>query len=158
MADTTMASSRYAPQDAPRVVTAYDTATAEDVGKLILRLTLAVLLLMHGVGKLLNGIDPISEMLVANGLPAELAYGAYIGEVLAPMLLILGFWTRPAALLIAVNMVFAIGLAHANEVFALGKQGGWALELQGFYLFSAIAVALMGAGALSVGGARGRGN
>jgi putative oxidoreductase len=55
-------------------------------------------------------------------------------------------------------MVVAIGLVHMHELFALGKQGGWALELQGLYLFGAVAVALLGAGRFSVGGARGRFN
>lgn len=141
-----------------RQVSVYDTATAEDNGKLILRLAVAILMLMHGVAKLTNGIEPIAGMLTQHGLPPELAYGAYIGEVLAPLFVIMGLWTRPAALLMAVNMLFAIGLAHANDIFALGEQGGWALELQGFYLFGAIAIALLGAGALSAGGSRGRWN
>jgi putative oxidoreductase len=141
-----------------RQVSVYETATREDNGKLILRLTVAILMLMHGVSKMTNGIEPIAGMLTQNGLPPELAYGVYLGEVLAPLFVIIGLWTRPAAVLMAVNMVFAIGLAHANDIFALGEQGGWALELQGFYLFGSIAVALLGAGALSAGGQRGRWN
>jgi putative oxidoreductase len=45
-----------------------------------------------------------------------------------------------------------------DEIVALGNQGGWALELQGMFFFSAIAIALLGAGRFSVGGARGRFN
>jgi putative oxidoreductase len=44
------------------------------------------------------------------------------------------------------------------DLFALTKQGGWALELQGLYLFGALSVALMGAGRLSVAGPNGRWN
>ena len=130
----------------------------EDIGKLVLRLTLGVLLLLHGMHKLSHGVTEIAGMLRGAHLPEALAYGAYIGEVLAPILLIAGAWTRLAAAVVVVNMLVAIGLAHAAQLLTLGPQGGWALELQGFYLFSALAIALMGAGRLSVGGMNGRFN
>ena len=135
-----------------------DLGAREDVGKLLLRLTVGGLMLLHGIAKLTHGVDGIEGMLEKHGLPAFLAYFAYVGEVVAPLCVILGLFTRPAALLMAVNMLFAIGLAHSEQLFELGKQGGWALELQGFYLFGAIAIALLGAGRLSLGGARGTWN
>jgi putative oxidoreductase len=135
-----------------------DLATREDAGKLLLRLTVGLLMLLHGIAKLTNGVDGIEGMLEKHGLPGAIAYGAYIGEVVAPLFVIIGLYTRPAALVIAINMLFAIGLAHADEIFSLGKQGGWAIELQAFYLFGAIAVALLGAGRLSFGGERNHGN
>jgi len=49
-------------------------------------------------------------------------------------------------------MLVAIALAHTDEVFTLGAQGGWAIELQALYLFGAVAIALLGAGRLSAGG------
>jgi uncharacterized membrane protein YphA (DoxX/SURF4 family) len=70
------------------------------------------------------------------------AYGVYIGEVLAPLLLIAGLWTRAAAAVVAVNLLFALLLVHTADLFSLTKTGGWALELQALYLVSAIAVAL----------------
>ena len=92
------------------------------------------------------------------GMPGPVAYLVYVGEVLAPLLVILGLWTRPAALVIAINMIFAVGLAHLDQLGSLGKTGGWALELQGMYFFSALALSLIGAGRFSVGGTRGRFN
>jgi putative oxidoreductase len=125
--------------------------THQDLGKLVLRVTIGLLMLLHGIAKLRTGVDPIAGMLAAKGLPGVLAYGAYVGEVLAPILLIVGFQTRIAAILVAVNMVFAIGLAHAAQIFQLSEQsGGWAIELQGLYLFGAIAIALLGAGRYSL--------
>jgi putative oxidoreductase len=82
-------------------------------------------------------------MVAAHGQPAWLAYGAYIGEVIAPLLVLAGFWVGPAALVMALNMVVAIALAHAHQVFQLGPQGGWAIELQGLFLVGSLAVALM---------------
>ena len=123
---------------------------SDDAGKLLLRITVGVLILLHGIAKITKGVEGIEGMLTAHGLPAFIAYGAYIGEVLAPMLLIIGFYSRIAALVIAFNMVVAIALAHANELFQLGKQGGWALELQGMFLFTALAIALIGPGRLGI--------
>ena len=88
----------------------------------------------------------------------QLGYLVYVGQVLAPLLIIVGLWTRPAALIIAANMIVAVVLAHPNDLLTLTKNGGWALELQGMYLFTAIAVALLGAGRLSAGGDTGRWN
>jgi putative oxidoreductase len=123
---------------------------AEDTGKFILRVTLGVLFLLHGVHKLINGIGGIEGMLEGAGLPAFLAYGVYVGEVLAPILVILGWHARVGAALIAFTMVVAIALAHPTQLFDLTSHGGWALELQGMFLFSAVAIALMGPGRLSV--------
>ena len=125
-------------------------AMQADLGKLVLRLALGVLVLLHGVAKLRGGVDPIEGMLTAQGLPGVLAYGALLGEVLGPLMLIAGYYGRIGALLIAINMLFALGLAHMGQLGQLNDQGGWALELQGMFLFSAIALALLGPGRYSV--------
>ena len=131
---------------------------SSDLGRLLLRWTIGILVLMHGLAKVSAGPGPVIEMLRAHDLPGMLAYAVYIGEVLAPMLLIVGLWTRAAALVVVANMVVAIALAHRGDVFKLGTTGGWAIELQALYLLGAAAIALLGAGALAVGGARGRWN
>ena len=133
-------------------------SNSEDTGKLILRVSLGVMILLHGIAKLVGGVDGIVGTVAKTGLPGAFGYLVYMGEVLAPLLLIVGLWTRLAAVVVAINMVVAVALVHMGELFTLTKQGGWALELQGMFLFSAIAVALLGAGRFSVGGARGRFN
>ncbi len=124
--------------------------TLDDIGKLVLRLVLGLLILLHGIAKLANGIAPIEGMVTAMGLPGFVAYGVYAGEVLGPLLLIVGFYARIGAALIAGNMLFAFALAHTAELASLSATGGWALELQGMFLFSAIALALTGPGRISV--------
>ena len=121
-----------------------------DLGKLVLRLALGMLILLHGIAKLKGGVAPIEGMLQAHGLPAFLAYGAYVGEVLAPLLVIAGFHARIGAALMAINMLFAIALAHMGQLGQLNDTGGWAIELQAMYLAAAIAVALVGPGRLSI--------
>lgn len=130
----------------------------QDTGKLILRLALGLLILFHGVSKLMNGIDPILAGVTGAGLPRAFGYLVYVGEVVAPLLIVIGFFTRPAALVICINMMFAVYLVHTTQFFTLAKTGGWALELQGMYFFTALAIALMGAGRYSVGGTSGRWN
>jgi putative oxidoreductase len=130
----------------------------DDIGKLVLRLSVGILLLMHGLFKLMHGIAGISALVQANGWPVWLAYGVFIGEIIAPALLILGLLTRASAVVIVLNMLIAVYLAHSHQLFHLTKSGGWLLELQGLYLFGALAIALLGAGRFSVGGARGRMN
>ncbi|WP_116474455.1 DoxX family protein [Zobellella maritima] len=117
-----------------------------DLGKLILRLTLGILILFHGVSKVFGGVSGIENMLVSKDLPAILAYGVYVGEVIAPLMLIIGYYSRVGAALIVVNMLFALGLAHSHQFFMLGDSGGWQLELQGFFLLTAVAVILLGPG------------
>lgn len=121
-----------------------------DLGKLVLRLALGMLILLHGIAKLKGGVAPIEGMLQAHGLPAFLAYGAYVGEVLAPLLVIAGFHARIGAALMAINMLFAIALAHMGQLGQLNDTGGWAIELQAMYLAAAIALALVGPGRFSV--------
>ena len=122
----------------------------DDIGKLVLRLTLGVLILMHGIAKLMHGIGPIEGMVTAMGMPGFVAYGVYAGEVLGPILLIVGFYARVGAALIAINMLFALALAHTDELTSITQTGGWALELQGMFLFTAIALMLMGPGRFGV--------
>lgn len=124
-----------------------------DFGKLVLRLTLGGLLLFHGVHKILTGIDPIRAMIGAHHLPDYLAFGVYAGEVLAPILIILGLFCRIGGVLVMLNIIVAILLVHTGMLIGLNDQGGYVLELQAFYLFGGLAVTLLGAGRIAVGGA-----
>lgn len=130
----------------------------DDLGKLILRLTLGILLLLHGINKVFNGVGGAEGMLASHGLPAFVAYGVYVGEVLAPILLILGVYTRVGGVLVVINMLFALFLAHMGQLGSISKSGGWALELQAFFLFTGLAIAFLGAGRFSVGGKSGKYN
>lgn len=123
---------------------------SNDLGKLILRLTLGVLILLHGIAKISGGTTGIEKTLASAGLPSFLAFGVYVGEILAPILVLLGFYARVGAAIIVVNMLFAVLLVHQADLFALTKTGGWALELQAFFLFTALALVFMGPGRLSI--------
>jgi len=126
------------------------TRTNADLGRLLLRITLGVCILFHGVAKIQGGIDGIAQGLTAIGLPGFIAYGVYLGEIVGPLLLIVGWFSRLGAGLIAINMVFAIAIAHRADVFKISEHGGWAIELQAIYLMAAIALVLMGAGRFAI--------
>lgn len=119
----------------------------EDLGKLLLRLAVAGLMLLHGISKVRHGIGGIVSMVTARGLPAPVAYGVYIGEVIAPLLVLVGVFTRPAALAMAAVMPFAVWLVHGGDVAKLNEHtGGYALELQALYFVGALTIALIGSG------------
>lgn len=128
-----------------------------DVGKLLLRLVVGGLMLFHGVSKLRHGVAWMAGPLGAHHLPAALAYGVYVAEVVAPVLLILGIFTRPAGLVIAFEMVMAMYLVMDGRTFTLDKQtGALASELQFFYLVGAIAIFFLGSGRYALSKGKGR--
>ena len=124
--------------------------TQHDIAKLLLRITLGVLILFHGLSKLNGGMGGIVQMVQSHGFPGALGYGVLLGEVIGPLMLIAGFHARIGAVLVFVNMVFAILLVHMGQLGAFTAQGGWALELQAMYLVAALAIALLGPGRYSV--------
>ena len=117
-----------------------------NIGLLIFRLNFGVLMLFHGVHKLLHGVDGIKGMLPELGLPAILAYGVHVGETIAPILLIIGFRTRLAALVFTFVMVVAFVMAHTENIFSLAKSGSWAAELVALYLFGGLGIYFTGGG------------
>lgn len=117
-------------------------------GRLILRLSLGVLMLLHGVDKILDvsAINFISGQLAQANLPAFLVHGVYVGEIVAPLMLIFGVFSRLAGVLVAINMSFAIFLAHRAQLWEITDFGGWQLELQWMYLACGLVVAFIGGG------------
>lgn len=118
------------------------------MGKLLLRLTVAGLMLFHGIAKVLSpgSLNFIGNQLSSIGMPAALSYGVYIGEIIAPLMILIGYRSRIGGLIIAANMIVAIVLAHSGDIFSLSKHGGYGLELQAFYLLGGLTIALLGSG------------
>ncbi|MBK5720566.1 DoxX family protein [Dysgonomonas sp. Marseille-P4677] len=117
-----------------------------DLGLLILRLSVGVLMLLHGISKLIYGVGFIEQTVIDAGLPSFVAYGVYVGELIMPLFIILGYATRIASAIFAFNMIVAVGLAHVADIFTLNAVGGWAIELQGLYFFAAVALVFTGGG------------
>lgn len=118
----------------------------DDLGKLILRVSFSAMFLLHGIHKIYGGTAFIQGLFVKHGLPAFFAYAVYLGEVIVPMLIIVGVLTRLSCIIWIGTSLVIIWLMHADNLFSLNKVGAWAAEGIGVYLFAAIAIMLIGPG------------
>mgnify|MGYP000884581488 FL=1 len=119
-----------------------------DLGLLVLRLTVGLLMIPHGINKLLHpdAFGYIESTLEAKGLPSFIAYGVFVGEIVAPLLIVLGFRSRLGALVMFLNGLATLYLAYSDSLTALTPHGGWAPELPGLFLFGALALLFTGGG------------
>lgn len=124
---------------------------SDDFGKLLIRIAVAGLMIFHGYSKITNGIEWLIGMLQQKGIPGFFAYGVYVAEVLAPILIFFGIWTRLAALVVAFDMAMAIGLTGGGHIFSIKEMGGgFTFELEAFFLLCSLALFFMGGGRISI--------
>lgn len=124
----------------------------QDITKLFLRLTVGIMMLFHGLHKIIHGIGGVKELTLSAGLPEFVAYGVYVGEVVVPIFILLGAYARAASLILAFNMAVAIFLAYGNSLFALGKHGAPAFELPFLYLVLSLMIFVFGSGKYALNG------
>ena len=118
-----------------------------DLGKFILRLGVGGLMIFHGIFKLIHGHDFIINQLSANGLPKWLWLGVPVGEIVAPLFLIVGFATRVSGAIIAFTMFMTFFLVKGMAGFSIDlNTGGLNAELNILYLMSALAITFIGPG------------
>ena len=122
--------------------------TDADIGILILRVSVG-LLLFHGIHKIQTGLADQMGLFAAKGIPTFLMYLVYVSEVLAPVLIILGIFTRLSAASI-VGTILVVLYVAPFPLMALGPHGEWAIELQMLYLFIPLALFFIGPGRFSV--------
>jgi putative oxidoreductase len=121
-----------------------------DLALLLLRVMLGIVMLAHGVPKVLH-FSGIVEGFGNMGIPlhALAAAWATIAEAGGGLLMLLGVLTDIAGAMFAIDMLGAIIFVHAANGFSAGK-GGYEFPLM--LLIVALAIALMGPGRYSVGG------
>ena len=111
----------------------------QDLGLLVLRISVGGLLLFHGVAKLLHGVGFIEGMLAALGLPGFIAYGCLLAELVGAAFILVG------------NMLVAILMAHGAMIFSLDPTtGGLAIEDPLLFLLGALALCFTGGGKYAV--------
>ena len=120
--------------------------TKQQTGLLLLRVSIAFTMLIYGISKLTFGIDYIKDLVSQYGLPTLISYGVFIGEIIAPILIIIGFRTKLAGLVFAVNCFVAILMDRLPDVLSLNEHGGWAIGLIFIYMMFGIALFFTGAG------------
>ncbi|AEN67191.1 DoxX family protein (plasmid) [Enterobacter soli] len=121
-----------------------------DAAALILRLTLGGLLIFHGWHKIHSGIGFILDMLSEHGVPSFIGYGIYLGEVVAPILIILGICCRLSAITVIGTMIVAWLLADIGNTFHINEVGAWAIEDLMFYVMMSVVLLFLGCGKYSV--------
>lgn len=122
-----------------------------NLGLLSLRLGLGICLFMHGFAKVINGVGGVKGILTKAGLPEFMAYFAYVGEVLAPLMIIFGVFSRVGAVLVigtSLTILYAYhGLANA---FELASHGGFKAEILYLYIAMSICIIFNGSGKYAV--------
>lgn len=123
--------------------------TQPNLGATLARLTLGIVLLAHGLLKLTVFTVPGTVGFFASlGLPAIAAYLTIFGEVVAGVAIILGLYTRLAALLSLPILLGAVWV-HASSGWLFSNEGGgWEFPL--VLVALATVVALQGAGAYAL--------
>ena len=116
----------------------------KDVGLAFLRISASALLLTHGVPKFLKLLSGSFEFgdPIGIGTHASLIL-ATLGEFVCPILILIGYKTRWAAVLPAIVMLVAIFFAHASDPF--GRK-----EKAILFLVMFIAIILLGPGKYSL--------
>jgi putative oxidoreductase len=117
---------------------------------LVLRVTLGALFLAHA-GLKIFVFTPAgtAQFFGSLGLPPALAYVTILAEVAGAVALILGFYTRWAALALIPILVGAIVTVHGSAGFFFSNpNGGW--EFLAFWILALLTQALLGDGAYAL--------
>ncbi|MFI5323044.1 MAG: DoxX family protein [Thermodesulfobacteriota bacterium] len=135
--------------------------TSDDTGAFIARIALGIVILPHGLQKLLGlfsgpGFSGTVEFFVSSGLPTFIAILIIIGESFGALGLILGFFSRLAALGITIIMIGAVVTVHLHNGFFMnwtGTQAGEGFEFHLLAIGLGLIVLFKGGGIWSVDGA-----
>lgn len=122
---------------------------------LLLRLTLGVMLLAHGLLKVLVFTMPGTVSFFESlGLPGLLAWVVTVAEIGGGLALIAGMYTRAVAVL-SIPILLGAAWVHAPNGWVFSAPGGgW--EYPVFMAFTAAALALLGDGRFALGARLGR--
>lgn len=122
-----------------------------DLGILFARLGLGVCLFMHGFAKILHGIGGVKSILTKAGLPEVMAYGSYVGEVVAPIMIILGIFSRIGALLVIGTSLTIIYAYHGlGNLLELTNVGGFKAEILYLYIALSLCIIFNGSGKYAI--------
>lgn len=122
-------------------------------GYALIRFGTGAILVYHGYFKLFHGVAPIvaEKILMPLGFPAPLAFAYWLGilEFVGGALLAIGLWTRPIALMFAVEMAIAAFGWHMKNGFFFSSPGG-GFEYPFLLMILSVGFLLHGSGRCSV--------
>jgi putative oxidoreductase len=127
--------------------------TANDYALMVIRIGLAVVFIAHGAQKVFGafggpGLAGWIQGSAGLGIPAPLAYLAAFTELLGGIALLVGGFSRIAAIGIAITMAVATVKVHLPNGFFLAKMG---YEYNLTLILMALAIAIAGPGRLALG-------
>lgn len=118
------------------------------------RVIVGAIMAAHGGQKLAGGPANFGAFLAQLGvpLPTLMAYVVTFVELIGGVLLILGLFSRVAALLLTINLVVAISLVKANVGLIAPPEAGAGAELDLALIAGFLVVLLAGPGKLALDG------
>lgn len=125
---------------------------------LVMRLTAGLIMVAHGYQNTFRHLHDHVHMVASLGLPAWLGYVSSFAELLGGLLILVGFFTRPAALAICIDLVVAIWKVHWHN----GLMGDHGYEFPLAVATIAFALIFFGGGQIAIdqvlrgGGSSGR--
>ncbi|MEH7381105.1 DoxX family protein [Bacillus sp. JJ1533] len=120
-----------------------------EIGALILRITLGILFFIHGLVKFQGGIENTVGWFVSINIPGFMAYVVALLELIGGIALIIGFATRLVSILFALLMVGATITAKLPVgILGNGQMAGYELDLA--FLAIAVYLAINGSKLLSI--------
>lgn len=128
--------------------------TRASAGLAILRVTVGVIFLSHGIPKLLGGIPGTADFFGQIGIPVPgvAAWLVALLEVGGGLLLILGLFVVPVAILFVIHMALGIVLVHLAQGWYVVGPGQGGAEFNTLLIAASLALALGGPGLWALGG------
>lgn len=128
-------------------------STAAPPATILIRLLVGLVFFLEGIKKFLFAAQWGAGRFAKIGIPAPQVMAPFVGvvEIVCGLLLILGFFTRPAALALIINISVAIA---STKIPILIKSGFWPMEAEArtdySMLLGLIFLLIVGAGSWSV--------
>jgi putative oxidoreductase len=124
----------------------------EPLALLVLRLVLGLIFLVHGYPKLVHPTEAMHTFFIAHGLPGYFLNVAAILECFGSVLLVVGLFTRPVALLLVIEMTVAIWKVHSVHGILSVRDYEFPLSLAaGCFLLATIGAGIASADHLLLG-------
>src|SRR5262249_43185525 len=116
---------------------------------LVMRLTLGLIMTVHGSQKVFGGLQHFAQTVHDLGLPAKLGYVASFTEFLGGLMILVGFFTRFAAFAVCIDLIVAIWKVHWHQGLLIqGGRIGYEFALSAATL--AFALIFFGGGPISL--------
>ena len=113
---------------------------------LVMRLALGAIMLAHGYQNTFRHLHDHVHMVVSLGIPAWLGYVSSFTEFFGGLLIVAGFFTRPAAVAICIDLIVAIWKVHWHN----GLTGDHGYEFPLALAALAFALIFFGGGPISM--------